>query len=347
MDNFLNVLHSTTDYKIYRGKLKTLQVNLGNLCNQRCGHCHVDAGPDGKNIMSRKTIDNILDFISHNNDLILDITGGAPELNPHFDYLIRSARPLIKEVIVRSNMTVFFEAGREYLPHFFKENNVHLICSLPCYTKENVDRQRGNGVFEKSIKALRILNDLGFSKENGLYLDLAHNPNGPFLPKAQSELEEDYKHFLKTQYGITFNRLIALTNAPINRFKNYLGDNGGYAKYMSLLESNFNKEVLENLMCRNLLSVGWDGKVYDCDFNNALGLALKDEKGEIITIETIDSDRLEGKKICFGEHCFSCTAGAGSSCQGVLSDEEDSDVRDKDGVPSPCCSSEDKGKSCC
>src|SRR3990172_5900340 len=214
MNRFLEIVKSDN---VRRGEIKVLQINMGNLCNQHCLHCHVDAGPDGKNIMSRKTADDVLKFLSRSSDLILDITGGAPELNPHFDYLITSARPFVKEIIVRSNMTVFFETGKEYLPRFFKENKVHLICSLPCYTKENVDRQRGSGVFEKSLKALRILNDTGFAKEDGLYLDLVYNPNGPFLPPSQLELEAKYKHFLKERHGVIFNKLIALTNVPINR----------------------------------------------------------------------------------------------------------------------------------
>jgi radical SAM/Cys-rich protein len=331
VNTFLNVLEKhNVDYKnsLRRGELTTLQVNVGNLCNQSCSHCHVDAGPNGKNIMSKKVVDNILKILSEYKIETLDITGGAPELNPNFDYLIRSARPLVSEIIVRSNMTVFFEPGKDYLPNFFKENKIHLICSLPCYTKENVDSQRGNGVFEKSIKAMRILNDLGFANGDGLKLDLVHNPNGPFLPTGQAELETDYKHFLKKHHGVTFNRLIALTNVPVNRFKNYLKNNGEYEKYIYLLEKKFNAVVLENIMCRNLLSVGWDGRLYDCDFNQAMGLALKDGKEEDITIGTIDLNGLRGGEIYFNEHCLSCTAGSGSSCQGALRTDAGGTIRD-------------------
>src|SRR3990167_9388520 len=223
MNAFLSTLEKYDIEKdiLRRGELTTLQANMGNLCNQNCAHCHIEASPQRKDIMSKKVINDILIFLKGNNIKTLDITGGAPELNPGFEYFVESARPLVTELIVRSNLTALLEKGKEHLPEFLMLNKAHLICSLPCYTKENVDLQRGNGVFEKSIKALHILNNIGFGKEDGLYLDLTHNPNGPFLPKAQSELEEDYKHFLKTRYGITFNRLIALTNAPINRFKNY------------------------------------------------------------------------------------------------------------------------------
>lgn len=304
---------------ILRGRLTTLQVNLGNLCNQRCIHCHVDAGPDGGRIMSKEIVDSILRLLWKNRGLILDITGGAPELNPWFSYLVCNAKGLVKEIIVRSNLTVLFEPGKEYLAGFFREHNIHLICSMPCYTKENVDRQRGRGVFEKSIKALKALNGLGFGNGEGLILDLVHNPDGPHLAQDQDRLEADYKGVLGGDYGITFNRLIAITNVPVNRFRDYLGDKG-YTSYVNLLKDNFNPRTAENLMCRTLLSIGWDGSIYDCDFNQALGLALKD-----LTIDNIDG--LEGRDIILGEHCLGCTAGFGSSCQGALDNIRD-DVRD-------------------
>ena len=322
MNAFFNMLDSRKEAGkasiVKRGKVTTLQVNVGNICNQSCLHCHMDASPAGKNVMPRNVIDDILKCLSQNSGLTLDITGGAPELNPNFDYLVKSARPLVNEIIARSNLTVIFEPGKENLPNFFKENKVHLICSLPCYIKENVDRQRGNGIFEKSLKALRILNELGYGKDDEMQLDLVHNPIGPNLPLEQHRLEIDYNRNLNREYGIEFDRLITITNVPIGRFNECLKNNGGYEKYKQLLMDNFNADVLENLMCRNLLSVGWDGRLYDCDFNLALGLALKDENDKILTINTIDAAELEGKEIVFGEHCLACAAGSGSSCQGAL-----------------------------
>jgi radical SAM/Cys-rich protein len=334
MNAFLSVLDSyeVDNTRMRRGKLSTLQVNLGNLCNQRCKHCHIGASPQGKNIMSREVIDDILRFLSNNKDLVLDITGGAPEMNPDFDYLLCSARRLVKEIIVRSNLTIFFEPGNEYLPRFYEENNIHLICSLPCYTEEGVDFQRGNGVFKKSIKALRFLNDLGFSKKKELVLDLVYNPSGAALPPQQEVLEKDYKRILEKDYGIGFNRLITITNVPVKRFRDSLESKGEYDKYLDILRKSFNPGVVDNLMCHTFLSVGYDGKVYDCDFNLSLGLALKDDKGKFLTIDRVDSRTLEGKEIVVGEHCLACTAGFGSSCQGVLVDRQKSSLLDKKDV---------------
>jgi radical SAM/Cys-rich protein len=319
---FLSVLDSceTVDATacVRRGKLGVLQVNMGNLCNQSCSHCHMGASPRGTKVMSRKVVDDILGFLSRTPGLILDLTGGAPELNANFKRLISSAHHLVREIIVRSNLTVFFEEGKERLPDFFKENRVHLICSLPCYTKTNVERQRGRGVFEKSIEALQALNDLGYGREEGLRLDLVYNPGGPYLPPDPVELEGDYKRMLRDNFGVVFNRLITITNVPIMRFRSYLDKRGESAKYLKLLMDSFNPETVKNLMCRNLLSVGHDGRLYDCDFNQALGLELKDGRGNPVTIEGLDARSLEGREIVFGEHCFSCTAGQGSSCQGVL-----------------------------
>lgn len=321
MNAFLSVLkqHTLKDNdSLRRGRLTTLQVNMGNLCNQSCQHCHVEASPKGKNVMSKKVINDILSFLARHKISTLDITGGAPEMNPHFEYFIEKASGLVDEVVVRSNLTVLLERGKEYLPEFYKKHNVHLICSLPCYLEENVDSQRGAGVFKKTIDVLRRLNQLGFAKDEGALLDLVYNPVGATLPPRQDELEKDYKRELQNDYGINFNRLVTITNVPIKRFKNYLESQGEYEKYYRLLQDNFNPEVLETLMCRTFLSVGFDGKLYDCDFNQALGLALKDEKGEFLKIDKLNPDELKGKEIILGEHCFSCTAGSGSSCQGAL-----------------------------
>lgn len=318
MNTFIQRLNAAEKDVVCRSKLKILQVNMGNLCNQECKHCHVNASPKGKRIMSKETVDDCLRFLSYGEDLVLDITGGAPELNPNFDYFVRSARPLVKEIIVRSNLTVLFERGKERLVPFLTKNRVHLICSLPCYTEENVDRQRGNGIFKKSIKALKILNYAGYGRSPGLKIDLVYNPSGAFLPAPQEKLEKDYKLALKKEHGVTFNNLLTMTNAPINRFKEYLDANDEYSRYIDLLETNFNEDVVENIMCRTLLSVGWDGILYDCDFNQAKGMAIKDERGRKLKIRDIVPDNLTGREILFDDHCFSCTAGSGSSCQGVL-----------------------------
>lgn len=304
-----------------RGELITLQVNMGDFCNQSCAHCHIEASPNGKNIMSKKVVDDILSFLKGNNIKTLDITGGAPELNPNFDYFVESARSFVDELIVRSNLTVLFEKGKERLPEFFRLNKVHLICSLPCYTKENVDRQRGAGVFEKSIRALKLLNEVGFMKRKDLQLDLVYNPLGAYLPGAQDSLENDYKKALKENYGIEFNRLLTITNVPIRKFKDYLESNSEYEKYSNVLENNFNPKTIESLMCRTFLSVGYDGRLYDCDFNLALGYGLKDAKGNYLAIDKLSLKDLEDREIITGEHCLACTAGSGSSCQGALTNE--------------------------
>src|SRR3989338_1784013 len=323
MNAFLTTLykHDIKDDVLRRGELTTLQVNMGDLCNKSCSHCHIEASHKGRNIMSREVIDAILVFLKTNKIKTLDITGGAPELNPNFDYFVELARPLVDELIVRSNLTVLLGRGKNYLPDFFRLNKVHLICSLPCYTKENVDRQRGAGVFEKSIRALRLLNDTGFTKRKDLQLDLVYNSLGAYLPGAQDLLEKDYKKALKDNFGIEFNRLVVITNVPIKKFKNYLESNNEYEKYSNVLENNFNPKTIETLMCRTFLSVGYDGRLYDCDFNLALGYGLKDIKGNYMTIDKLSPKKLEWREIITGEHCLACTAGSGSSCQGALTNE--------------------------
>ncbi|MFC1570686.1 arsenosugar biosynthesis radical SAM (seleno)protein ArsS [Candidatus Omnitrophota bacterium] len=318
MNAFLAKVKEVNKKVGYRKKIEVLQVNMGNLCNQRCAHCHVNAGPDGRNVMNKETMAGILNFLSKEKSLTLDLTGGAPEMNPDFEYMVRSARSLVKEIIVRSNLTVLSGKGKGYIPDFFKENKVHLICSLPCYTKENVDAQRGGGVFEKSIEALKTLNDKGYGKEEGLVLDLVYNPGGAFLPGSQEGLEGDYRERLRKEHVVEFNNLITIINAPINRFKEQLEASNEYDSYMELLLENFNQKNVENIMCRTLLSVGWDGALYDCDFNQAMGMALEDPSGKTLNIKDVQPDDLIGKGILFEDHCFSCTAGSGSSCQGAL-----------------------------
>ncbi|MDD4954787.1 MAG: arsenosugar biosynthesis radical SAM protein ArsS [Candidatus Omnitrophica bacterium] len=322
MNNFSNVLEDITgDRALRREDLTTLQVNLGNLCNQSCRHCHIKASPLGRRIMQRNTIDDIIAFLCFNKVKTLDITGGAPELNPYFDYFVKSARNLVAELIVRSNLTVFFEPGKSYLPEFFKNYKIHLICSLPCYTQKNVDSQRGEGVFKKSIKALKLLNETGFSKDNGLLLDLVYNPGGAYLPSRQDKLENDYKENLYKNYGINFNRLVTITNVAINRFKEQLKANNEYEKYLKVLEDNFNPENIQRLMCRYFLSVDFKGYLYDCDFNLALGLFLKGIGGEPLALNNLDRLQFAKTGIITGKHCLACVAGCGSSCQGALTAE--------------------------
>lgn len=361
MNAFLNLIEeskiSDKEGCLRRIELTTLQVNMGNLCNQSCLHCHVSASPRGKKVMGRRVVDDILSFLKQNPGLSLDITGGAPELNPNFDYFILEAKPLVKELSVRTNLTVFFEPGKEYLPDFFMKNRVRLICSLPCYQKESVDAQRGKGVYDKSIRALRILNRLGYAKMKDLSLTLVYNPTGPYLPPQQDRLEAEYREFLKKNYDIEFDKLLTITNAPIKRFKKYLNSNGEYKNYLRLLKKSFNPEIVDNIMCRKYLSVGYDGRLYDCDFNQSLGWVLKNKKGQVLTIDKIRPQDLKERKVMVGEHCLSCTAGFGSSCQGALLDEvpigTDSDIKQtvrsyyglilkskKDLKTSVCCSAE-------
>ena len=302
-----------------RRGLDVLQVNMGKYCNQACIHCHVESGPNRTELMSRETVDAVLRFLGRTTIPAVDITGGAPELNPNFDYLVESAVGLGRHVMDRCNLTVIFEPSKDYLPEFFRRNRVELICSLPCYSEENVDRQRGKGTFDLSIRALQIFNRLGYGQtENGLILNLVYNPVGPHLPPPQDKLEQDYKRILQEQFGIMFNQLYCLSNMPITRYATHLKVRGEYDSYMALLESNFNASTLDQVMCRNLLSVGWDGLVYDCDFNQMLDLPIRDRTGKPLHIETLSLDRVERHEITVGNHCYACTAGSGSSCGGAL-----------------------------
>lgn len=300
-------------------KIDVLQVNMGKYCNQACVHCHVEAGPGRKEMMSRETVEAILDFLERSEIPTVDITGGAPELNPNFDCLVESAVRLKRHVMDRCNLTVIFEPEKDYLPEFFKNHRVEVVCSLPCYTEENVDAQRGDGTFESSIRALRILNRLGYGDPaTGLELNLVYNPLGAYLPPPQDRLEQDYKKILKDKFGIVFNHLYCLTNMPITRFEKFLKLRGQYGQYMELLETNFNPATLKEVMCRNLLSVGWEGSVYDCDFNQMLEMPLRDREGKPLRVWDLSIDQVENQHILIGNHCYACTAGAGSSCGGAL-----------------------------
>jgi radical SAM/Cys-rich protein len=296
----------------------TIQVNVGKLCNQACHHCHVDAGPRRTEQMKRETADRVIKMLAASPRVeTLDITGGAPELNPNFAMLVERARALGRKVIVRCNLTVTLESGMEWLVEFYRRSGVELVCSLPCYTAENTDRQRGAGVFDKSIVALKNLNAAGFGGGT-LRLDLVYNPIGASLPPPQAELEAQYRDELARNFGIVFDRLLTITNMPIARFANQLSAAGNHAAYMSLLVNHFNPATVDALMCRDLVSVGWDGRLYDCDFNQMLEIPLG--AGAASTIWDIDEvGELAGARIATGSHCFGCTAGAGSSCSGAIS----------------------------
>lgn len=297
-----------------------LQVNLGKICNQACRHCHVEAGPKRTEIMTKETVDRILSFLREAPEIhTVDLTGGAPELNPHFRYIVSEVRAMGKKVIDRCNLTVLFEPGQEETADFLCQHQVEITASLPCYQKDNVDRQRGRGVFDKSIEGLKLLNRLGYGKEGtDLVLNLVYNPQGINLPPGQKALEEAYKKELKELFEIEFNHLYTITNMPIKRFLNDLEKSGQLAEYMCLLQNNFNPQAAENVMCRNQISVGWDGQLYDCDFNQMLEIPFGWQKTDVWDIHSLKE--LESKKIAFADHCYGCTAGAGSSCGGALSE---------------------------
>jgi radical SAM/Cys-rich protein len=296
-----------------------LQVNLGRYCNLACIHCHVESGPTRKEMMSRENVDAVLQFLGRTRISTLDITGGAPELHPDFDDLVKSVHRLGRHVIDRCNLTVIFEPGKDYLPEFFKAYGVELVCSLPCYSQENVDKQRGKGTFDASIRALQLLNEIGYGQTGtDLVLNLVYNPVGPHLPPPQDKLEQDYKGMLSKQFNITFNHLYCLTNMPITRYATHLKLRGEYTRYKELLESNFNAASLDQVMCRKLISVGWNGLVYDCDFNQMLEMPMLDEHGKPLHIASLELDQVSTREIAVGDHCYACTAGAGSSCGGAL-----------------------------
>lgn len=308
-----------TDVKLLQfDRLKTLQVNLGNKCNQSCVHCHVQAGPDGEKMMSKSVMERIIGFLQNNLHLCVDITGGCPELNPDFRFFVEHVCELTDRLTVRTNLTVLFEPGLDWIASWYKLNRVVLIASLPCYTQENVNEQRGPEVFEKSMAALQMLNELGYGRDEELELDLVYNPKGDFLPGSQENLEADYKRQLHRNYGISFNKLFTITNIPIGRFREFLEANGRLRQYLQLLVDNFNPDAAENLMCRSLISVDYRGILYNCDFNQALGLPVVDSRGTAVTIDQLDAVLSESLDIITGEHCFCCTAGVGSSCTGSL-----------------------------
>ena len=299
-----------------RSGLRVLQVNVGKLCNQACQHCHVDAGPKRTEVMTRATVDEVLAAVERCRPEVVDITGGAPELNLHFEYLVQEAGRLGCQVMDRCNLTVLFTRGNSHLPRFFAEHKVEVVASLPCYEAENVDGQRGRGVFEQSIAALRLLNEAGYGAEDGrLRLNLVYNPTGPYLPPPQAALEADYRRELGIRHGIRFNRLFTLANMPISRFAHQLRREGRWEEYQQLLIQAFNPATVPGLMCRDTVSVGWDGRLYDCDFNQMLELPLAARARHV---RELTPEFVENALVAMGTHCFGCTAGAGSSCGGAL-----------------------------
>ena len=317
MASFEDKLVQIGQWPLRAAGVETLQVNVGKLCNQTCRHCHVDAGPTRTEIMTRETAELVVGVLKRHSISSIDITGGAPEINPNFEYLVREARALGRHVIDRCNLTVFFVEGKQHLPTFLHDQQVEVTASLPCYTEENVDKQRGKGVYTRSIEALRLLNQHGYGQPDTiLKLNLVYNPLGPYLPGPQASLEEAYRQHLRDEHGIVFNHLYTLTNMPISRFLADLNRSGNFETYMALLEERFNAETIDGLMCRSLVSVGWDGTLYDCDFNQMLDLRVN--HGLPNHIRNFDAYLLGRREIRTGQHCYGCTAGSGSSCMGAL-----------------------------
>ncbi len=309
--------------ELKRRASRVLQLNVGKCCNLTCVHCHVNAGPTRKEMMSRDTLERVLAWQDHARLPVVDLTGGAPEMLPDFRLLVRRLRENagVETIIDRCNLTILLEPGYEDLPNFFAEHGVEVVASMPCYSPENVNAQRGEGVFDASIEGLRRLNTEGYGIDQSLRLNLVFNPNGAKLPGAQEELEADYRRELRTHFGIEFNRLFTITNLPIARFAAWLRHGGQYEDYLALLVSNFNPATVEGLMCRDTINVGWDGAVYDCDFNQMTGLPMA--RGGRIHLWDIEPAGLEGAPIATAVHCFGCTAGCGSSCCGAIESPAD------------------------
>ncbi len=302
---------------LHAAAVHTLQVNVGKLCNQACKHCHVDAGPARTEVMARETAEQVVSAVRRFRIPVLDITGGAPELCPSFRFLVREGRSAGAHVIVRHNLTVMFEPGQEDLPEFFREQTVETVSSLPYFLEQQTDAQRGRGVFDKSLMALRRLNAVGYGTEGtGLVLNLVYNPVGAFLPPPQASIEADFRRELLARYGITFNCLYTITNMPIKRFLDYLRRSGNEERYMQKLVAAFNPETVAGLMCRQMVSVDWTGRLSDCDFNQMLELGVATELPQ--TIVEFDPEQFARRRIMTGTHCFGCTAGTGSSCGGAV-----------------------------
>ena len=319
MRNTVQLLIESDFPVIRRGRLETLQVNLGYKCNQSCLHCHVNAGPNRTEMMDRETLDAVIRFMDDSSITTLDLTGGAPEISPLFRTLVSAAHARGVKVIDRCNLTILLEPDQQGTARFLADNRVRIIASMPCYLKENVDKQRGDGVFDTSLAALRLLNGLGYGQAgSGLELDLVFNPQGALLPPRQQALEQDYKNRLAEEYGIHFNHLLTLTNMPIKRFGSTLVSKGKFDAYMALLREAHQDENLSAVMCRSLISIDWQGYVYDCDFNQMLDLPTRLEQKTRLHISELQADDLTGNPIMVADHCYGCTAGQGSGCGGAL-----------------------------
>jgi radical SAM/Cys-rich protein len=322
MHAILPLIQKTDFPALHRNRLETLQVNLGYRCNQTCLHCHVNAGPTRKEMMDEETVSLVLQILADNNIRTLDLTGGAPELHPMFRDIVINATALDIRVIDRCNLTILFEPDQEGLAEFLAQHKVEVVGSLPCYSAKNVDEQRGNGVFEKSIAGLQLLNSLGYGHEgSGLVLNLVYNPLGPSLPPAQAPLQAKYKEELFEHFGVVFNQLFTVTNMPIQRFGSTLVSKGQFDGYMRLLKENYASANLENVMCRTLVSVDWQGYLFDCDFNQQLGISLPATntlKNSRPHLKDFEQYAKQGKPIRIADHCYGCTAGQGSSCGGAL-----------------------------
>ncbi len=317
LPTFAKKLEMSKQFPLKPKAVEIFQVNMGYMCNQTCAHCHVDAGPDRKEIMSKETMELCLSVLQKSSAHTLDLTGGAPEMNPNFRWFVEEAVKLgVNDIIVRSNLTIIL-ANKKYhdLPEFFAKNRLHVVSSLPYYKKDKTDKQRGEGVFDKSICALQMLNEQGYGKTVSLKLDLVYNPAGAFLPGDQFGLEQNFKKALKQDFGIDFNNLFTITNMPISRFLEYLLRTNNYEDYMYTLVEAYNPAAVKNVMCTNTLSVGWDGFLYDCDFNQMLNLKVA---GKTKHISEYDEKLLNEREIILSQHCYGCTAGAGSSCQGAV-----------------------------
>ena len=312
--SFREKLSSVGLYPLKPNDIEIFQMNLGKMCNQTCKHCHVDAGPDRKEIMTRQTMEQCLEVLKNGSMSTVDLTGGAPEMNPHFRWLVEECINLGKKVMVRCNLTIIV-ANKKYfdLPLFYSSNKVEVVSSLPFYNADRTDRQRGKGVFEDSVKAIKMLNEVGYGKQADLILNLVYNPTGAFLPADQQTLERQFKKVLTEEFGVEFNHLFAITNMPISRFLEFLLDSGNYEGYMEKLSNLFNPAAAKGVMCRNTLSIGWNGFIYDCDFNQMLDLKVE---GQSQHVSEFDIEELNKRNIVLNQHCYGCTAGAGSSCGG-------------------------------
>lgn len=318
LSKFKDKIAETGQFPLKPKKIEVLQINVGYMCNQVCAHCHVDAGPDRQEIMTKETMLHCLKVIKTTGAQTLDLTGGAPEMNPYFRWFVKEASKAgVKDFIVRSNLTII-TSNKKYnnLPEFFKKHNIHVVSSMPHWTKGKTDKQRGEGVFNKSIEALKMLNNVGFGMPNSnLKLDLVYNPTGAFLPGNQTSMEKDFKKVLLDEFNIQFHNLFAITNLPISRFLDYLIASENYEDYMYSLVEAYNPTAVANVMCTNTISVSWDGWLYDCDFNQMLELKVN---SKVKHISEYDEDLLQNREVVISQHCFGCTAGAGSSCQGTV-----------------------------